>query len=253
MPAIAPAVDTVRQLTADSLAPILELHAELVASASPPLDVARARERLRAELVAYDPAAVLAASRTLAAAFDRAAMALERAGLASNADATRAREARDTVLALALAWLGGQPRPLDPVRAVALRAAGLVAHALLVRASRELLEGAPLRRPTLGSCPCCGSPPDLAVVAGRERLLVCSRCDARWSGIPTGCLGCGASTEPALARVESRALGYRLAICNACGRYLKERLTNGGEFDPLVERALTAQLDEAAELRGLRI
>ena len=51
--------------------------------------------------------------------------------------------------------------------------------------------------------------------------------------------------------VNSYYLGYDLAICNACGRYLKER---GGALrhELIVERTLVATLDEAAQLRGLR-
>jgi hypothetical protein len=52
-------------------------------------------------------------------------------------------------------------------------------------------------------------------------------------------------------RVPSPDLGYDLVICNSCGRYLKER-RGLPSHAWLVERALTAGLDEAAHERGLR-
>jgi hypothetical protein len=84
------------------------------------------------------------------------------------------------------------------------------------------------------------------------RRLICVRCDASWPTLAPGCIGCGASAAPAICRVASKAIGYALVICNSCGRYLKEPLAPKSS-DPLVERAITAQLDAAAESRGLRI
>jgi hypothetical protein len=56
---------------------------------------------------------------------------------------------------------------------------------------------------------------------------------------------------PTLARVPSPYLGYQLAICNACGRYIKER-RGALTHELFVERMLVAGLDEAAQQRGLR-
>ena len=55
-----------------------------------------------------------------------------------------------------------------------------------------------------------------------------------------------------IARISNPALGYDLVMCNSCGRFLKER-PRRGLASLLVERALTAELDLAAEQRGLRI
>jgi formate dehydrogenase maturation protein FdhE len=91
----------------------------------------------------------------------------------------------------------------------------------------------------------------LALSTNTKRTLVCWRCDTQWKTAHRGCLGCGADGPPTVARVPSPYLGYELAICNSCGRYLKERrgpLTH----ELLVERTLTAGLDEAAQQRGLR-
>jgi hypothetical protein len=41
-------------------------------------------------------------------------------------------------------------------------------------------------------------------------------------------------------------------VCHACARYLKER-RGDGMLQPIIERALTVELDAAAERRGLRI
>jgi hypothetical protein len=43
-------------------------------------------------------------------------------------------------------------------------------------------------------------------------------------------------------------------VCSACGRYLKERDADAaGAVDLLVERALTEELDRAAERRALSL
>ena len=85
---------------------------------------------------------------------------------------------------------------------------------------------------------------------------------ARWSAraaTPSGkrrrdgCLGCDAPDAPShIARIPNAALGYELVMCNSCGRFMKER-PRRGTSQLLVERAITAELDRAAELRGLRI
>ena len=72
--------------------------------------------------------------------------------------------------------------------------------------------------------------------------------------IPAGLgLGCDAVDSPTgIARISNPALGYDLMMCNSCGRFLKERPRRGlGSL--LVERTITAELDVAAEQRGLRI
>ena len=139
------------------------------------------------------------------------------------------------------------------------RALAGAADDLLLVASARVCE---LARPVEWNrsyCPCCGGSPDFSVrddtVDGgleRDRGLVCARCDTTWRTEALGCLGCGERESPTIARISSDALGYQLAICNACGRYLKEPAAPA-PLDPLVERVLTAQLDAAAEARGLRL
>jgi hypothetical protein len=53
-------------------------------------------------------------------------------------------------------------------------------------------------------------------------------------------------------RVDAIDLGYDLLVCHACARYIKERKPDGMQ-SPILERALTVELDAAAERRGLRI
>jgi formate dehydrogenase maturation protein FdhE len=85
-------------------------------------------------------------------------------------------------------------------------------------------------------------------------VLVCARCDARWTTTARGCLGCGAVKAETLARLPSTHTGYTVIVCSACGRYLKERDADpAGTVDLLVERALTEELDRAAERRALRL
>jgi FdhE protein len=131
----------------------------------------------------------------------------------------------------------------------------LVAGGVLERASAAVSGGETLAG--TAACPCCGGPPEFALVeraTGQPpaRRLICARCDAAWAVERAGCVGCGETEPPTLARVPSPALGYDLAICNACGRYLKER-TADAPVDLVVERVLTAELDAAAEHRGLRL
>ena len=81
-------------------------------------------------------------------------------------------------------------------------------------------------------------------------------CSARpswcWSAPTAGCLSCEASRAPTFVRVDALDLGYELLVCHACARYIKERDADGMHA-PILERALTVDLDAAAERRGLRI
>jgi hypothetical protein len=74
----------------------------------------------------------------------------------------------------------------------------------------------------------------------------------QWRARRAGCLGCEEELAPAIARISNPELGYDLVMCNSCGRFLKERPRRGLE-SLVVERALTLELEMAAEQRGLRI
>jgi hypothetical protein len=251
---------TIRQTVAEQLAPVARLSAELTEAWRLAVDLARARARLAGGLVAFDPLDVLGAAGDLLVPYVRATSALERSGLATIEEEVQARERRFDLLPLVVSWLSGEPEPRDRGRAAARRAASLVASSVLRRVGaqlREFADGSPTVAELLVSwqrahCPCCGGSPDFAVRDGQNRLLLCARCDTTWPTSALGCLGCGAREAPTIARITSTALGFQLAICNSCGRYIKEPLA-GGVAEPLIDRLLTAELDAAAEARGLRL
>ena len=244
--------EATRRALAEQLAPVVALYAELRRRWSFTLDLDRACSRVRTGACAFDPLAVIESAGELALPFLQATKALERAGLVSNEEATRARGRRPELVPLLAEWLAGDAAPRDPVRAVARRAAALVGGSILHRAATDVRERLPLDELERRSCPCCGGPAEFALGGAGPRLLICARCDTAWRSPGSGCLGCDATEEPTLAHVFSPALDYRIVICNACGRYVKERRT-GDAVDPVLERSLTALLDEAAEARGLRL
>ena len=254
--------ESIRRTVADMIAPLTRLHEELVAYWDLRLDVAVARARLEAGAAAFEPVKVLAAAGNLRAPYQRATVALERAGLATEPEASEARERAGQVMRIVMSWLGGEPPPRDGARATARQAAALVGGSALRSAIAQLRDSPPaegVRRVAAileswerPSCPCCGSAPEFSVRQGERRTLVCSRCDSTWRTTALGCLGCGAVETPTIARIHSPAIGFQLAICNSCGRYMKEPVDRAA-IDPLVDRALTAELDAAAEARGLRL
>jgi formate dehydrogenase maturation protein FdhE len=237
---------------ADQFAPVLRLHESVHRSARAVVSVDDARGRLEAGRAAFDAVKLLARSRTIATHFDRGVDALETSGLASTSVASAVRQAAFDPRTLAVAWAGGDAAPSSAAQRVARRAAATVASAVL-RKNAERVERAGLVAAWMGAaCPCCGSAPDLAYGSPQVRMLVCSRCDARWTARGRGCLTCDPLTASSVARVRTPYLGYDLVICHTCGRYLKER---AGHllYHPLVERALTTEMDAAAERRGLRL
>lgn len=244
-------LDTLRGFVAEQVQPLTVLHAELARRWTPHFDVSQARERIAANRVAYEPARVIASVGSLLVPYTRAVAALERAGLATAAEAMQARDRRAHTPQLLAGWLSGEPAPRERVRGVCRRAVVLVASSVLRRASAELLPGEVLDGWEGRVCPCCGGPAEFRVSCARGRTLICSRCDVAWGTATSGCLGCGSTQPPTVTFIDSPALGYRLAVCHPCGRYLKEP-TEPGVIEPMVERALTSQLDAAAEARGLR-
>lgn len=249
-----PAVsDSVRAGIAEQILPMTILLRDLERGWVLPLDASHARERIHAGLVGYDATEVLVSAGTLVVAFVRATVAVQQAGLASAEEAAQARERRFQLPALLSAWLNAEPMPGDRVKLAARQAAALVGNSILRSASALVLPGARLGDWPHPHCPCCGSAPDFASRDGGGQTLLCARCDASWPRAGTGCLGCGESEAPMLGRIETPMLGFQLAICHPCGRYLKEPIAPDTPVDPLVDRVLTAQLDAAAETRGLRL
>jgi hypothetical protein len=218
---------------ADDLDPLVRVHAELGRFRLPAARVKRARTNVSEGRVAFDP------NEILRSAGDQRALESFRKGYA-------------VAQPLVKAWLVGERGSSDEGRRLGLRAAALVGNAILRSAAAQMSKGlqfAEWKKPT---CPCCGGPPDLAVRTDTARTLVCARCDTQWLAPTVGCLGCEATRPPTFVRVDALDLGYELLVCHACARYIKERRGDGMQ-SPMLERALTVELDAAAERRGLRI
>lgn len=247
------AAQAMRSALAEQLAPLIEAHESLFGRWMLALDVESARRRLREGRVAYDALDVIALAGPLLVAFRRMTVAIEHAGLATADEAASAREQGAEVLPLIAAWLGAEPLPREPAKRVARRAAAAIGSSILARASEEVRQESDVAGWNRPQCPCCGSLPDFAFTAGgATRTLVCARCDTAWPSDAAGCAGCGATSAPAIVRIAMAALGYDLVICNQCGRYIKESAASG-TANLLVERALTADIDAAAERRGLML
>jgi len=244
--------DTVTRGVADQFEPVLQLQQALRSSVRPVVDVKEAQARIASRRPGFDPVRILSRARTVVTAFDRCVDALENAGLASSTAVTALRQQQHDARSLAISWAAGDSAPTASTQRLAQKAASLVAGAILQSNARVVMQKLRLDAWHRPVCPCCGGPPDLAFVDGAKRALVCSRCDTSWPVTTRGCIGCEATGAPTIARVRSPYLGYDLVICHACGRYLKERVGHA-QHHPLVERALTAEMDAAAVRRGLRI
>lgn len=236
---------------AEHLQPILAIREELASRWTLAIDRDRVRSRAAAGQPALDPLEVLGTAGDLVLPFLRITSTFERCGLATTDEATQVRQRGFRVLPLLVAWLSGDPLPSDRVRRLAGLAAGVLGNAILSRAAAAVADDLATDGWTRPDCPCCGGAAEFTLLERDRRLAVCARCDTRWTA-RTGCAGCGAADGPTMARVESLDLGWALAICNACGRYLKERIGDA-LGDPLLERLLTTELDVAAQHRGLRL
>jgi hypothetical protein len=103
-------------------------------------------------------------------------------------------------------------------------------------------------------CYVCGSPPDMAVLAGDggKRYLYCGLCDTRWWYAKLKCPFCGSEDAERLVSVslEKGPAGV-IHACTVCNRYLKV-------FDSRVQDSLfleledlrTGYLDEMARREG---
>ena len=236
----------------DELGPLVRLHAELGRFRLGPTRVRRARSNIANGRVAFDPNEVLRAATDLDGSLGRMATAFEMCGMASPRALDSFRKGYAIAQPLLKAWLVGERGSSDEGRRLALRAAALVGNAILRSAAAQASKGAHLGEWKGNTCPCCGGQPDLAVRTEPARWLVCARCDTRWQAPTLGCLACEATRPPTFVRVDALDLGYELLVCHACARYIKERRGDGMQ-SPMLERALTVELDAAAERRGLRI
>ena len=106
-----------------------------------------------------------------------------------------------------------------------------------------------------GHCPICGGEPDFSIITpSAERLLICSRCTARWRFDQLACPFCLNANRQRITSFATRDGMYRLNGCDVCQRYVKA-------FDgrhasrpvlPAVDAIATLTLDAAAVQRGYR-
>jgi hypothetical protein len=237
---------------ADDLGPLVRLHHELGRYRLTPARMKRARANMAEGRVAFDPSDVLRSAGDLDVSLGKVATAFEMCGMASPRELDLFRKGYSVAQPLLKAWLVGERGSSDAGRRLALRAAAVVGNAILRSAATQACRDTQFGEWKRVTCPCCGGPPDLAVRGEGVRTLICARCDTSWQAPTMGCLGCEATKSPTFVRVDTLDLGYELLVCHACARYIKER-RGEGMLTPILERALTAELDAAAERRGLRI
>lgn len=126
---------------------------------------------------------------------------------------------------------------------------------ILTRAADAIVARVDLTGWVHGTCPVCGGEPDLAVITpAADRLLICSRCLARWRFDQIMCPFCRNAERSKITSFTSRDGRYRLSACDVCERYLKaydaRRATR--PVMPAVDSVATLPLDAAAMQRGYK-
>jgi hypothetical protein len=104
-------------------------------------------------------------------------------------------------------------------------------------------------------CPLCGGEPEFSVITpAADRLLICSRCAARWRFDPLACPFCGNADRSRITSFASRDGRYRIYACDVCTRYLKAYDGRGATRPVMVavDTVATLPLDAAAMQRGYR-
>ncbi len=104
-------------------------------------------------------------------------------------------------------------------------------------------------------CPLCGGEPEFSVITpAADRLLICSRCSARWRFHPLACPFCGNSDRTQITSFTSRDGRYRIYACDVCMRYLKAYDGRNASRPVLiaVDTIATLPLDAAAMQKGYR-
>ena len=144
---------------------------------------------------------------------------------------------------------GGPPEEIAGLETVLLQAM----RPILTRAADAILARVDLTGWTRGMCPVCGGEPDLAVIMPTaDRLLICSRCLARWRFDQIMCPFCRNAERSQITSFTSRDGRYRLSACDVCERYLKaydaRRATR--PVMPSVDSVATLPLDAAAMQKG---
>ena len=106
-----------------------------------------------------------------------------------------------------------------------------------------------------GNCPLCGGEPDFSIITpAADRLLLCSRCTARWPFDQLACPFCLNADRRRITSFATRDGMYRLNGCDVCERYLKAFDARNARRAILlvVDSIATLPLDAAAAQRGYR-
>ena len=155
------------------------------------------------------------------------------------------------------AWFDGTgqsgelPAEVEGLETVLLQAM----RPILTRAADAILARVDLSGWVHGHCPVCGGEPDLAVITpAAERLLICSRCLARWRFDQIMCPFCRNAERSRITSFTSRDGRYRLSACDVCERYIKAYDARGASRPvmPPVDSVATLPLDAAAMQRGYK-
>ena len=126
---------------------------------------------------------------------------------------------------------------------------------ILTRAADAIITRVDLTSWVHGTCPVCGGEPDLAVITpAADRLLICSRCLARWRFDQIMCPFCRNAERSRITSFTSRDGRYRLSACDVCERYLKayDARRASRPVMPSVDSVATLPLDAAAMQRGYK-
>ena len=155
----------------------------------------------------------------------------------------------------------GEPQPqpgesAPPVDAEALdQVLLLTMKPFLERCAEVIQQRADFSTWTEAYCPLCGGEPELSVITpAAERLLICSRCAARWRFHPLTCPFCGNADRAQITSFASRDGRYRIYACDVCMRYLKAYDGRNAARPVMVsvDTVATLPLDAAAMQRGYR-
>ena len=126
---------------------------------------------------------------------------------------------------------------------------------ILTRAADAILARLDITAWLHGNCPVCGGEPDLAVITpAADRLLICSRCLARWRFDQLTCPFCRNADRSRITSFASRDGQYRLFACDVCQRYIKayDARRAPRPVMPPVDSVATLPLDAAAMQRGYK-
>jgi formate dehydrogenase maturation protein FdhE len=145
--------------------------------------------------------------------------------------------------------------PISPDAAGLELVIQLAMRPFLSRASDAIMARTDFAGWQKGTCPLCAGEPDLAVItAAADRLLICSRCAARWRFEQLTCPFCLNADRTRITSFASRDGQYRIYACVPCERYLKayDARRASRPVMPVVESVATLPLDAAAIQKGFR-